>query len=129
MSLPTTNWLATALAAAGAVSGIPLVLAQLDFAGVVDVFGITTGAPAGLLVVAGVGGVLTLGVIALALGGAALAAAGRPAARFVLAAAAVAGFATALLPWLPSAVALGAAAWLLEGTTPSRQGGFRTTRT
>lgn len=115
MHAPRTNWLAVALAVAGAASGIPLGLAQLDFAGAVDVFEITTDAPAALSVAAGVGGALTLGVVALALGGALLAAARHHAARTVLGVAAVLGFATALLPWLPSAVALGAAACLLEG--------------
>lgn len=129
MRSSTRNWLAAALGVAGAVSGIPLAFAQLDFAGVVDVFGITTDAPAGLRVIAGIGGVLTLVVIVLGLGGAVLAATGHPVARLVLGVAAVAGFATALLPWLPSAVALGAAAWLLEGSaTPLRHGPFPSNR-
>ncbi len=60
--------LAGIVAALGAATAIPLPLAQLDFAGVIDVFGIDHGdTPAGLLVLAGVGGVLTAGVVLLAL--------------------------------------------------------------
>jgi hypothetical protein len=68
----------------------------------------------------GVGGILTLGVLALALTGAALAATGRSAARAVLIAAAVAGLVTAMPLWIPAGVVIGAAA-LLVGQPNSRQ--------
>lgn len=122
MSSSSRSWVAAALGVLGASSSLPLALAQLDLAGVVDVFGITTDAPHGLLVLAGVAGALTLGVVALGLAGAALAAARRPGARLALATAAVTGFATALALWLPAAAAFGAAAWLAEEPPPTRDG-------
>jgi hypothetical protein len=122
MSTSWRSWLAAALGVLGASSSLPLALAQLDLAGIVDVFGIATDAPKGVLVIAGVGGALTLAVVALGLVGAALAAARRPGARLVLAAAAVGGFVTALALWLPAAAAFGAAAWLLEEPPPTRGG-------
>src|SRR5262245_25910613 len=103
--------LAAALAALGAATAIPLPLAQLDFAGVVDVVGIDHGdTPDALLVAASVGGVLTAGVVLLALAGAVLAAVGAPAARGVLLTAALAGLVTATPLWLvPSGLLLGVA--------------------
>jgi hypothetical protein len=106
---------AAALAALGAASAIPIPLAQLDFAGVMNAFNIHAGdAPPALRAMAGVGGVLTIGVLALAFVGAALAALGNPAARAVLIAAALAGLVTAMPLWVPAAIVIGAAAVLLD---------------
>src|SRR5687767_12890996 len=106
---------AAALAAFAAVGAIPLALAQLDFAGVLNAFNIDSGdTPAGVLVIAGVSGMLTFGVLALALYGAALALSGAPVARSLLIAAAVTGFATALVFWIPAGIMLGAAALILD---------------
>jgi hypothetical protein len=105
---------AAALAGLGAASAIPIPLAQLDFAGLVNVFDIHAGdSPRALLVIAGVGGSLTIAVIALAFFGAGLALAGVPAARGVLIAAALAGLATAMPLWIPAGAVIGAAAMLL----------------
>jgi hypothetical protein len=105
---------AAALAALGAASAIPIPLAQLDFAGIINVFNIDPGdSPQALRVIAGIGGTLTLGVLALAFAGAALAAKGSPAARAVLIAAALAGLVTAMPLWVPAGVVIGAAAVLL----------------
>ena len=113
--MDSNRFIAALLAAFAALSGIPLALAQLDFAGVVNVFRIDAGdVVPGLLLMAGVGGVLTCAVIAIALIGAVLCLVGSPAARPILLAAAIAGFGTALLPWLPNAVALGIAWYLLD---------------
>jgi hypothetical protein len=109
----TTRVAAAALAVIGAASGLPLALAQLDYAGVIGAFGIDAGDTArAVVVLAGVGGVLTLVVVLAALAGAVLCVAGAPAAHPLLIAAAIAGFATALLFWLPSAITIGAAAVL-----------------
>jgi hypothetical protein len=105
---------ASALAALGAASAIPIPLAQLDFAGLINVFNIDSGdSQRALLVIVGVGGVLTSAVLALALAGSFLAASGAPAARPVLIAAALAGLVTATPFWIPAAVLIGAAALLL----------------
>ena len=105
---------AAALAALGAASAIPIPLAQLDFAGIVNVFDVDAGdSPHGLQVMAAVGGFLTLAVLALAFAGAALAIAGRPAARATLIAAALGGLVTATPLWIPAGVVIGAAAVLL----------------
>jgi hypothetical protein len=102
------------LAALGAASAIPIPLAQLDFAGVMNVFNIDPGdSPRELHVIAGVGGVLTIAVIALAFAGAALAVTGHSVARSVLIAAALAGLVTAMPLWIPAGVVIGAAAALL----------------
>lgn len=112
-AVESTRLGAAALAALGAASGLPLALAQLDYAGIVNVFGIDHGDGArALVVLAGVGGVLTLCVVVAAFTGAALCVAGSAAAHPLLVAAAVAGFATALMFWLPSAITIGAAAVL-----------------
>jgi len=106
---------AAALAVCGALSGIPLALAQLDFAGIVNVFAIDTGDVAhGLLVLAAIGGSLTCLVISAALAGAALCLTEPRTARTVLLSCALAGFLTSFLLWLPSALALAAAAHLLD---------------
>jgi hypothetical protein len=114
VSTMNTNRLAAAsLAALGAASGLPFGLAQLDYAGIVNVFQVDAGdSPHAVIVLAGIGGVLTLCVIATALVGAALCLAGSTAARPLLVAAAIAGFASALMFWLPSGIAIGAAAAL-----------------
>ena len=105
---------AAALAALGAASAIPIPLAQLDFAGVMNVFNIDAGdSPDALQIMAGVGGFLTVGVLALAFAGAALAITGNPAARGILIAAALAGLVTALPLWIPAGVVIGAAAVVL----------------
>jgi hypothetical protein len=61
----------------------------------------------------GVGGVLTLAVLALAFTGAALALRGSSAARPILIASALAGLVTAMPLWIPAGVVIGAAALLL----------------
>jgi hypothetical protein len=105
---------AAALAALGATCAIPIPLAQLDFAGVFNVFNIDSGdAPQALRVIAGIGAVLTLAVLALAFVGVALVLSGSPLARNVLIVAAVARFATAMPFWIPAGVVLGASATLL----------------
>jgi hypothetical protein len=105
---------AAALAALGAASAVPIPLAQLDFAGLINAFNIDSGdSPRALLVLAGVGGVLTIAALALAFVGAALALAGSRSARPVLIAAALAGLVTAMPLWIPAGVVLGAAGILL----------------
>ena len=115
---------AAGLAALGAASAIPIPLAQLDFAGVINVFDIHAGdSPHALLVIAGIGGGLTFFVLALAFLGAGLALAGSPAARGVLIAAALAGLVTAMPLWIPPGVVIGAAALLLtQGSEPLPSG-------
>jgi hypothetical protein len=122
----TGNRLAAAtLAALGAASAIPIPLAQLDFAGFWNVFNIDSDdSPRALHIIMGVGGVLTIAVLALAFAGAALAALGNSAARAVLIVAALAGLVTAMPLWIPAGVVIGAAAVLLghanerPGATP-----------
>ena len=88
---------AAALAALGAASAIPIPLAQLDFAGLWNVFDIDSGdSPRALHVIMGVGGTLTLGVLAVAFVGAALA-----------------GLVTAMPLWIPVGVVIGAAALIV----------------
>src|SRR5436190_19217795 len=83
---------ATALAALGAASAIPIPLAQLDFAGFFNAFNIDSGdSPRALLVIAAAGGILTTAVVALAFTGAVLTFAGARSARTILIAAALAG--------------------------------------
>ena len=111
----TSNRLAAAmLAILGATSAIPIPLAQLDFAGAFNIFNIDSGdSPDALLAIAGVGGVLTIGVLVLAFVGAGLVLTGAPAARAVLIAAALSGLATAMPLWIPAGVLIAAAALLL----------------
>lgn len=112
---------ASALATLGAASAIPIPLAQLDFAGFFNAFNIDGGdSPPALLVIAAVGGILTILVIALAFAGAGLAFVGARSARTVLIAAAVAGLVTAMPFWIPSGVVLGAAALIFGDAEPSR---------
>ncbi len=109
-----SNPIAAVLAALGAASGIPIALAQLDFAGVLNVFDIDAGdSPQALRVLVGVGGSLTFGVLALAFLGAGLALTRPSAARGVLIAAALAGLVTAMPVWLPTGAVIGGAALLL----------------
>jgi hypothetical protein len=104
---------AATLAALGAAVAVPIPLAQLDFAGLINVFNIDNGdSPRALLVIMGVGGALTLCVLALAFVGSFLAATGAPSARAVLIAAALAGLVTAMPLWIPAGVLIGAAAVL-----------------
>lgn len=112
----TVNRLAAAaLAALGAASAIPIPLAQLDFAGLVNVFHIDNGdSPHALLVIMGIGGALTIGVLALAFAGAFLAASGAASARTVLITAALAGLVTAMPLWIPAGVLIAGAALLLS---------------
>lgn len=117
---PARTAVAVALALLAFLAGIPLVLAQLDFAGVLDVFAIETDSPHAVLVLAAVGGSLTLADLLVALAAALLALNGSPLARPLLLAAAVAGFATALMLWLPCAVVLVAAAATLPSDRPPR---------
>jgi hypothetical protein len=106
---------AATLAVLGTASAIPIPLAQLDFAGIINVFHIESGdSPRALLVIAGVGGALTFGVLALAFAGAFLAATGAAAARGVLIAAALAGLVTAMPLWIPAGVLIGAAAIVIR---------------
>jgi hypothetical protein len=118
---------AAALASFGAASAIPIPLAQLDFAGLVNAFDIDSGdSPRALLIMAGVGGFLTIAVLGLAFAGAGLALAGAPTARALLITAALAGLVTAMPLWVPAGIVIGAAAILLgqpsEGPAP-RAGG------
>ena len=106
---------ASALAALGAASAIPIPLAQLDFAGLFNAFNIDSGdSPPALLVIAGAGGILTIAVIALAFAGAALALTGSQSARKILVSAALAGLVTAMPLWIPAGVVIGAAALVLR---------------
>jgi hypothetical protein len=112
--MTTDRIVATALAAFGAGSAIPLGLAQLDFAGLFNAFNIDAGdTPPAVRALAGVSGILTFGVIATGLAGAVLAVTEARAARILLLVAATAGFVTALMFWVPAGIALAVAAWLL----------------
>jgi hypothetical protein len=105
---------ASALATLGAASAIPIPLAQLDFAGFFNAFNIDSGdSPPALLVIAAVGGILTVVVVALAFAGAVLTFTGARSARTVLIAAALAGLVTAMPLWIPAGVVIGAAALIL----------------
>jgi hypothetical protein len=105
---------AAVMATLGATSALPIPLAQLDFAGLWNVFDIDSGdSPDALLVIAAIGGALTVCVIGLALVGAGLVIAGHPAARTCLIVAALAGLLTAIPLWIPAGTVIGAAAVLL----------------
>jgi hypothetical protein len=123
---------AAALAVFGAASAIPIPLAQFDFAGLVNVFDIDSGdSPRALLIMAGLGGFLTIAVLALALAGAGLALAGAPTARALLITAALAGLVTAMPLWIPAGIVIGAAAILLGQPSKDRapSGGENVLRT
>jgi len=112
---------AAALAAFGAASAIPIPLAQLDFAGLVNTFNIDSGdSPPALRIIVGVGGVLTIAVVLLAFTGAAFALTGGRSARTILIAAALAGLVTAMPLWIPAGVLIGAAAILLRPPQTAR---------
>jgi hypothetical protein len=112
---------AAALAAFGAASAIPIPLAQLDFAGLFNIFNIDSGdSPRALLIMVGIGGFATVAVLALAFAGAGLALAGSPTARALLIAAALAGLVTALPFWIPAGVVIGAAAIVLGQPSSGR---------
>jgi hypothetical protein len=112
---------AACLGALGAASAIPLALALLDLAGFFNAFDIHAGdTPHGVLVLAGVGGALTLAVAAVTAVGVALTVAGAPAARLLLTSAAIAGFFAAPLLWFPNTVLIGAAAVLLGNAERKR---------
>jgi hypothetical protein len=114
-ALTQNRMIAAVLGTLGAASAIPIPLAQLDFAGLINVFNIDNGdSPHALLVIAGVGGILTFVALALAFVGSFLAAIGAPSARTALIAAALAGLVTAMPLWIPAAVVIGAAALLLD---------------
>jgi hypothetical protein len=120
--LTTNRIAAAAVAALGAASASPIPLAQLDFAGLFDAFNIDSGdSPRALLVIAGVGGILTIAVVALAFAGAALALTGAPSARSILIAASLGGLVTAMPLWIPSGVVIGVAALIL-GQAADRHG-------
>jgi hypothetical protein len=115
---------AAALAAFGAASAIPIPLAQFDFAGLVNVFDIDSGdSPRALLVMAGLGGFLTIAVLAIAFAGAGLALAGAPFARALLITSALAGLVTAMPLWIPAGIVIGAAAILLGQPSKDRRSG------
>jgi hypothetical protein len=123
---------AAALAAFGAASAVPIPLAQFDFAGLVNVFDIDSGdSPRALLVMAGLGGFLTIAVLALAFAGAGLALAGASTARALLITAALAGLVTAMPLWIPAGIVIGAAAILLGQPNKGRasSGGGNVLRT
>ena len=112
---------AAALGAFAAATAVPLGLAQLDFADMVTFVGIDHGdTPSGVLALAGVSGIATLVVSAVALAGAALALAEARSGRTVLAGAAVAGLFSATIFWIPQAVLLGVAAFILRGSEDAR---------
>jgi hypothetical protein len=112
--MTTQRLIAAALAAFAAASAVPIALAQLDFAGLLNAFDIHGGdAPAALRVLAGVSGFGTVAVAAAAVVGSALTILGAAAARMVIIASACAGLLTATVLWIPTAVVLGSAACLL----------------
>ena len=105
---------AAALATLAAAGAIPISLAQLDYAGLINTFNIDSGdSPRTLLIIAAAGGTLTIAVLALACLGAALALVGASSARTVLIAAALAGLVTAMPLWIPAGVLIAAAALVL----------------
>jgi hypothetical protein len=106
---------AAALAALGVASAVPIPVAGLDFAGILDVFNIDGGdTPRGVTVAVVGASMATIAVLIVACVGIVLTATGSRAARQVLLTAAIAGFATAVFAWLPTAVLLGAAAHLVD---------------
>jgi hypothetical protein len=111
---------AAGLAALGTASAIPIPLAQLDFAGVINPFHIDHGdTPQSVLVIVGVAGLLTIGVIGLALAGVVLTLTSSTSAQPVLITAAVAGLFTALPGWIPVGIVLGAAALVISRDLPT----------
>jgi hypothetical protein len=120
--LTTNRIAAAALVALGAASAIPIPIAQLDSAGLFNAFNIDGGDSArALLVIAGVGGILTIAVAPLAFAGAALALSGAPSACSILIAASLGGLVTAMPLWIPAGVVIGVAALIL-GQAADRHG-------
>ena len=118
---PTPQRLAAGgLAALGTASAIPIPIAQLDFAGLVNTFNIDNGdTPHSVLVIVGVAGLLTIGVIGLALAGVVLTLTNSTLAQPVLVTAAVAGLLTAMPGWIPVGILLGAAALVISRDLPT----------
>ncbi len=112
----TTQRLAvSALGIGGATLGIPIGLAQLDFAGILNFVNIDSGdSPTALLVIAGISGFGTLALAAVGLVGGALAFTDLVWARRLLLVAALGGIVSATIFWLAPGVALGAAAMLAQ---------------
>jgi hypothetical protein len=107
---------AGALAALGAAGAIPIPLAQLDFAGLLDAFDIDSGdSPGALLVIAGVGGSSPSPSSRLR-SRVQSSRSPEPPARTILVVAALAGLVTAMPLWIPAGVVIGAAAALLAET-------------
>ena len=118
---PTPQRLAAGgLAALGTASAIPIPIAQLDFAGLVNTFNIDNGdTPHAVLVTVAVAGLLTIGVIGLALAGVVLTLTNSTFAQPVLVTAAVAGLLTAMPGWIPVGILLGAAALVISRDLPT----------
>jgi hypothetical protein len=117
--LTLNRLIAAALACLGAAGAIPVALAQLDFAGLLNAFDIASGdTPKALLVLAGISGVLTLFLACLTLAGAALVLAEAASASTILTVATVAGFVSATIFWIPSAACIGAAVAVLRSAAP-----------
>ncbi len=110
----TTQRLAvSALGIGGATLGIPIGLAQLDFAGILNFANVDSGdSPTALLVIAGVSGFGTLALALVGLVAGALAVTDLVWARRLLLVAALGGIVSATIFWLAPGVALGAAAVL-----------------
>lgn len=120
MNTTSQRLVAAALAALAVVSAVPIPLAGLDFAGIVDVFHIDGGdVSRGVVTVVTGAAVLTIGILLLACAGIVLAATGSRAARPVLLIAAAAGIVTAMAAWLPAGLLLGVAAHLVEKEAPA----------
>jgi hypothetical protein len=118
--------LAAALAALGCSAGVPAALAQFDFAGVVNAFGIETDdAPAVLRVVVGISGVVTAVAIATGLIGAVLTLSNTRIATRVLAAAAIVGLFSASVLWLPAGFAITAATLMIDRAMRDERRGHR----
>jgi hypothetical protein len=120
--MPTHRFAAAALAAFAAATAVPLGLAQLDFAGIVTFVGIDHGdTPSGVLVFAGVSGIATLVLSVVALAGAALALVEPRRGRKTVVAVALGGLVSATIFWIPQAVMLAAAAFILRDGEPAQR--------
>jgi hypothetical protein len=114
VNITSHRLVAAALASLGVVSAAPIPLAGLDFAGLIDIFGIDGGdTPRAVVTLVITAAILTSAVLMLACVGIVLAAIGARAARPVLLVAAVAGVVTAVAAWLPAGVLIGVAAYLV----------------
>jgi len=121
MMNPTPQSLTAAgLAALGTASAIPIPIVQLDFAGLINTFNIDSGdTPDPVLAIVGIAGLLTIGVIGLALAGVVLTLTNSTFAQPVLITAAVAGLLTAMPGWIPVGILLGAAALVISRDMPT----------